>query len=227
MRILRNSWVLIVFIGLWQVALAQNTPPRFTKIVRDGVVLENIHDLDTIHIKEGETPVIEIYAEDPDEDIAYITATGCQSWMYFFSVPGSDYAKLLLLPEDNAEGDYTLIFETFDNATEVGQAETLTVPIHVIDRNQLSDDDKDIVIFNYPNPVKSTTTLEFVIPIAGKGSLKIYSLSGREMMTVFDSQIVPGRYFRKIDISGFPTGTYIYRLTLEGKGSTSGRMIKL
>lgn len=47
---------------------------------------------------------------------------------------------------------------------------------------------------NYPNPFNGTTVIEFEIPVAGNVTLKIYDLLGREVATVVEQPLKPGRH---------------------------------
>jgi hypothetical protein len=215
--------------------------PSFERLLqtKDGVQTElNISSPGTLTLNEGETCSVEIYAARAAAgDVAFISATGLvSSWMYFISPDGAGTATLLLLPGDDAhtadvDGNYNIIFTTFD--TIPGHASvTLTLPVYIIDRNALKPGDTEITIINYPNPVTETTqfvtTLDYIAPVGGQGTLCIYSLSGQKVMTIFEKTYVSaGHYFRTVNLSSLPAGTYVYRLTIEGVGSKSGRMVKL
>lgn len=193
---------------------------------------------DTLKLKEGETCSVEIYAEGATAgEVAFISATGlASSWMYFISPEGAGSATLLLLPGDDThtgdvDGNYTLYFTAFD--TIPGHASsTRALPVYIIDRNALQPGDTEVTIINYPNPVTDATgfvtTLDYIVPVAGQGALQIYALSGKKVLSIFENTYVAaGHYYRTVNLSALPAGTYLYRLTVEGIGSKSGRMIKL
>jgi hypothetical protein len=225
--------------GYGQAAMAQS--PSFERLFveKDGERKElNIASPGTLTLTEGETCSVEIYAAGAAAgDVAFISATGLvSSWMHFISPGGAGTATLRLLPGDDAhtgdvDGNYTISFTAFD--TVPGHTSiTLTLPVFIIDRNALKPGDTELVIVNYPNPVTETTqfvtTIDYIVPAGGQGALRIYSLSGQRMMTIFeDTYVAAGHYFRTVNLSALPAGTYLYRLTVEGAGSKSGRMIKL
>jgi hypothetical protein len=233
----------VLLIALWtgcrQAAVGQS--PVFESLIleKDGVRTSlNATSPDTLRLKEGETCSVAIHAAGAaGGDVAFISATGLvSSWMYFISPGGAGSATLLLLPGDDAhtgdtDGKYDITFTVFD--TIPGHTSSaLALPVYIEDRNALTPGDTEVAIINYPNPVTATTqfvtTLDYIIPAGGQGALRIYSLSGQKVMTVFENVYVPaGHYFRTVNLSALPAGTYVYRLTLDGAGAKSGRMIKL
>jgi hypothetical protein len=68
---------------------------------------------------------------------------------------------------------------------------------------------------NFPNPFNPTTSIRFEVPHAGFVSLKVYDILGREVATVANEVLVPGRYERPFDGRGFASGVYLYRLTTD------------
>jgi hypothetical protein len=72
---------------------------------------------------------------------------------------------------------------------------------------------------NYPNPFNPTTTISFSIPASPAGgphssfvTLKVYDVLGREVATLVNEEMKPGRYERKFDGSGLASGVYLCRL---------------
>lgn len=65
---------------------------------------------------------------------------------------------------------------------------------------------------NFPNPFNPATTIEFSIPEQGFVTLKIYDMTGREVVTLFDGVMEPGFHsinFNALNIAG---GNYLYKL---------------
>ena len=67
---------------------------------------------------------------------------------------------------------------------------------------------------NYPNPVLTTTTIEFDIQQASPVELRIYDTLGREVRMVEDEILVAGTHRYEVDLSGLPAGVYFYRLSV-------------
>jgi len=74
---------------------------------------------------------------------------------------------------------------------------------------------------NYPNPFNPTTNIKFQIPSTKLGfgisdlglvSLKVYDMLGREVRTLVNENLPPGRYEVNFNAEGLPSGVYFYRL---------------
>jgi hypothetical protein len=65
---------------------------------------------------------------------------------------------------------------------------------------------------NYPNPFNPTTTIKFQIPSTSFVSLTVFDVLGREVVTLVNEEMRPGRYERLFDGSGLASGVYYYRL---------------
>jgi hypothetical protein len=79
---------------------------------------------------------------------------------------------------------------------------------------------------NYPNPFNPATTIRFSIPAgtAGRTSLQIHDLLGREVATLVNEPREPGVYTVTFDASHLASGVYVYRLTT-GEYATTKRMM--
>ncbi|MGH7493046.1 MAG: T9SS type A sorting domain-containing protein [bacterium] len=65
---------------------------------------------------------------------------------------------------------------------------------------------------NYPNPFNASTEISFAVPRAGRVSLKIYDVVGREVATLVEGEVQPGLHRVKWEAGGLPSGMYFYRL---------------
>ncbi|MGE5353835.1 MAG: alpha/beta hydrolase-fold protein [Acidobacteriota bacterium] len=78
---------------------------------------------------------------------------------------------------------------------------------------------------NYPNPFNPSTTISFTVSEAGKYSLRIYDMLGREVAVIAQREFTQGRHSVSFSADGLPSGVYLYRL--EGKGVSLSRMMTL
>jgi CubicO group peptidase (beta-lactamase class C family) len=70
---------------------------------------------------------------------------------------------------------------------------------------------------NYPNPFNPATNIEFSVPENGKTVLKIFSVIGEEIATLYNDNAEIGRKYRvKFDASNEASGVYFSRLEYSG-----------
>ena len=69
---------------------------------------------------------------------------------------------------------------------------------------------------NYPNPFNPSTRIEFAIPGAAFTSLKVYDLLGREVATLVNEPMTPGRHSVMFDGTHLPSSVYFCRLVSGG-----------
>ena len=71
---------------------------------------------------------------------------------------------------------------------------------------------------NYPNPFNPSTTIEFTVPADGKVTLRVYSILGQEVETLFDGVAEAGKIQRAVfDGSRLASGMYFSLLEYGGK----------
>jgi hypothetical protein len=88
---------------------------------------------------------------------------------------------------------------------------------------------------NYPNPFNPSTTISFEIPLSrgvseGRGvltSLIVYDLLGREVKTLINQNLQPGKYSVSFDAGSLATGVYFYRFFAEGEGQSFTKTMKM
>lgn len=77
---------------------------------------------------------------------------------------------------------------------------------------------------NYPNPFNASTKIKFEVGGSGTSassvepfvSLKVYDLLGREVATLVNEVMGPGRYERLFNADGLASGVYLYQLQAGG-----------
>lgn len=78
------------------------------------------------------------------------------------------------------------------------------------------DYSQPVLAQNRPNPVKTTTRIEFALPRAGDVSLKLYNVSGQEVKALVNGSLGAGSHSASLNAQELPAGVYIYRLAYEG-----------
>lgn len=69
----------------------------------------------------------------------------------------------------------------------------------------------------YPNPFNPTTTIPFDVSNVSKITLEVYDVMGRKVSTLAEGRTFqPGRHSLSFDAAGLSSGTYLYRLVVDG-----------
>lgn len=66
---------------------------------------------------------------------------------------------------------------------------------------------------NYPNPFNNYTIISLICPIDENVKIKVYDITGREILTVIDSYLKQGSYNFKLNTDNLTSGIYFYTLT--------------
>ncbi len=105
--------------------------------------------------------------------------------------------------------DFNGNFEYFNLSSEVN--------IGVPDRFDLSH--------NYPNPFNPSTRINFALPNDGKVSLKIYDMTGKEVMTLVNEVKSAGYYSVSFNASSLSSGVYFYTISADNFTATKEMML--
>ncbi|MFZ4621534.1 MAG: fibronectin type III domain-containing protein [Bacteroidota bacterium] len=65
---------------------------------------------------------------------------------------------------------------------------------------------------NFPNPFNPSTTIQFGLPEASNVTLTIYDMLGREVTTLYNSELSAGYHTYQWNASGLSSGVYVYRI---------------
>ena len=68
---------------------------------------------------------------------------------------------------------------------------------------------------NYPNPFNPTTDIVFELSNRSKVNLKVFDLSGREIITLVDNYMSAGQHSVQFNGTNLSTGVYIYRMVTD------------
>jgi len=67
---------------------------------------------------------------------------------------------------------------------------------------------------NFPNPFNSITMIRFDVSVQNNIKLTIYDLLGRETITLVNQRLSAGSYMVQWNAENFPSGTYVYQLSV-------------
>jgi hypothetical protein len=80
---------------------------------------------------------------------------------------------------------------------------------------------------NYPNPFNPTTQIDYTIKKAGKVEVKVYDVLGREVATLVNKEMTPGKYTADFDASNLASGIYVYRIQAGSDFAAVKKMVLL
>ena len=66
---------------------------------------------------------------------------------------------------------------------------------------------------NYPNPFNPSTEIAYTLANSEQVRLVVYNMTGRLISVIADGMRPAGVHTARLDATGLPTGTYVYRLT--------------
>jgi len=78
---------------------------------------------------------------------------------------------------------------------------------------------------NYPNPFNLSTIIRFRLQDAGHVSLKVFDILGREVTTLVDEQRSAGEHNVEFNAPSLSSGTYFYRLAVNGFVATKPMIV--
>ena len=79
---------------------------------------------------------------------------------------------------------------------------------------------------NYPNPFNPSTSIDYTVAQAGRVTITVYDMLGKEIKAVVNETKQPGSYRATFDASSLPSGVYVYQMRA-GSYSASRKMIVL
>jgi len=80
---------------------------------------------------------------------------------------------------------------------------------------------KYVLSQNYPNPFNPVTKIDFEVPQDSKVTMKVYDITGKEIVTLFSGVKSAGFHTVQFDGNGLSTGIYFYRLVASANGQES------
>ena len=87
-----------------------------------------------------------------------------------------------------------------------------TIPVSVND--DIHNPDKYSLYQNYPNPFNPVTRINYNVGEAGLVQLKVYNILGIQVATLVNTYQISGNYYVDFDALDFPSGVYLYTLSI-------------
>ena len=100
-----------------------------------------------------------------------------------------------------------------------------------IDENECRLCDKDVILYNYPNPFNPTTNIAFSLSEANHVTLEVYNIKGQKVKKLVDETLPAGNHtiiWNGTDLNNKPvaSGIYFYKLK-SGNYTSTKKMILL
>jgi hypothetical protein len=80
---------------------------------------------------------------------------------------------------------------------------------------------------NYPNPFNQLSIINYQLSMTAEVKIMVYDALGRELETLVNQKLNPGRYSIRFDGSGYSSGVYFYSLIINGVMIQTRKMILL
>jgi hypothetical protein len=151
---------------------------------------------------------LEFWFYNPDNYIVNLGPVNWYGWKFISypisSVPGTNkqFHSIVLRQTRGADLEGEIYF---DDLQRGGKITTTNFEKEPIPQNFALHQ-------NYPNPFNSTTIITFEIPEKSHVKLAVYDILGREVKTLIDQNLEPGKYKVNFDANDLPSGVYFYTL---------------
>ena len=120
--------------------------------------------------------------------------------------PTSDYATYAQWNHEK-ENNSRMVKNTPDYKMAIGKMNCTNTSI-----DQTNNLNSTIGLNHFPNPVQNIATIKYSINKAEKISLRIYNLTGRELLNLVDEYQPANEYSVSVDVSSLTSGVYIFEL---------------
>jgi Secretion system C-terminal sorting domain/Beta-propeller repeat len=141
-------------------------------------------------------------------------AAGTLEWLTIYSGPGSNSDYAIAMAVDASANVYVTgssIGSTDDYATI-----KYSQPPDIAKKPAPAKLSKDLPsrfrVSNYPNPVTSTTRIQYELPYDGQVSVKVYDVLGREVATLVNAGMKAGYHSTDFNASSIQNGVYYYKI---------------
>lgn len=109
-------------------------------------------------------------------------------------------------------GTYT-VNAGYKNPSKEWGSTSAVINVTGVDESLIDFNPKDYKLFNnYPNPFNPSTKIRYAVPQSAFTTLKVYSITGKEVAVLVNEQKTPGFYEVKFDGAELSSGVYFYKL---------------
>jgi len=153
----------------------------------------------------------------------WITSNAGTTWSEFNNGAMVNTYSVRAIDFETAGGDTTIYAGVSLPVANVGVYEFTWVPVGIND--PISNIPNEFSLSqNYPNPFNPVTVINFGIPKSSFVTLKVYDISGKELLTLVNEQKSAGIYEVSLDAPQLSSGVYFYKISA-GDFTDSKKMI--
>ncbi len=139
-----------------------------------------------------------------------------------------DYSCLTVDPQDDKTFWYTN--EYYASTSTTGwrtRIASFTINDFLVGTHEKPDPNSksDFSLTNYPNPLMYSTVISWRLSAGSHVILKIYNPMGVEILTLADTDLMPGEHKLKFDASDLPAGIYFCQLRVNGMALTKKMIV--
>lgn len=84
---------------------------------------------------------------------------------------------------------------------------------------------QEIGLSVYPNPVHTSTTIRFSVEDPATVIILAFDLTGKQIQTVYNRLVPKGSFTTNWNVNGLPSGIYYLRITVEGAGAYTQKVV--
>ncbi len=148
----------------------------------------------------------------PPGDRRYILSSGKDNFTFNHGDTQTVVMAQMIARGSNNRNSVTKLKQLSDNVYNVFHNGNISIGINY---NPSVVVNSFMLYQNYPNPFNPSTTIKFQIPENTFASLKIYDVSGKEISTVLNENLLRGEYEYNWNASNYSSGVYFYKLETE------------
>jgi len=135
------------------------------------------------------------------KDYVYYDSTIIENGKYFYRLKQIDFDGNFELLHDTVKVTVDFITSVSDELNLTLNMQPETISLHQ----------------NYPNPFNPSTTISFSVNKNAHITLKIYTLSGEEVTTLWNRRTNIGIHYVNFNAANLSSGIYLYKLSTTGK----------
>lgn len=177
----------------------------------------------SISINYASSIDVYVFKCDANGNDLWAKVSGGSDTDYGFGITNDNYGNVYLT------GSFKSPNMSFGNIylsnTTSGYYDVFVAKINDVTSINNSENDDELIVNNYPNPLNEFTVFEYKVLHGGYVKLDILDLMGRKITTLVDQKLSKGVYKTYFETGDLKSGIYLYQLSIDGKVISTKKMI--